>query len=155
MTQSDSARSSEVVAIGQLINKWAKEIDDNNGVGVGPMLTLDCTYSVPGQTYEGREQVVRYYEDRLASLRASPSGVPVHRHVISNLCVDFTGPDSAEASFVMVYYSQISALAGNSNADPVLIGDGDMVLRREADGVWRIARLDTEAVLVREGNVVR
>lgn len=155
MAQFDPAHAVEVMAINQLLNTWAKELDDNNGIGIGPMVVEDCAYSVPGRSYQGRAEVVKYYEDRLAELKASPAGVPIHRHVISNLCVDFTASDTAKISFVMVYYTGLSSLSGNSPADPALVGDGDMVVRREADGQWRIARLDTEAVLIRSGGQVR
>lgn len=151
----DTAQAVDVLAIYQLVNAWAKELDDNNGVGTGPMVTQHCAYSVPGSSYQGRAEVVKYYEDRLAALKASPAGVPVHRHVISNLCVDFTAGDSAKVSFLMTYYTALSSLAGGSPADPALVGNGDMIVRREADGHWRIARLDTEAALVRAGGQVR
>ncbi|MGE3691907.1 MAG: nuclear transport factor 2 family protein, partial [Novosphingobium sp.] len=105
MAKFDPAQAVDVLSIYQLINAWAKELDENNGVGVGPMVTEDCAYSVPLNSYQGRADVVKYYEDRLAGLRDSPTGVPVQRHVISNLCVDFTASDSAIVSFVMVYYT--------------------------------------------------
>lgn len=155
MTPLNPAQVADLLAIEQLINFWAKELDDNNGIGVGPMVTQDCAYSVPGSSYQGREAVVKYYHDRLAGLKASPEGVPVHRHVISNLCVDFTASDSASVSFLMTYYTALSRLSGNSPADPALVGNGDMIVRRETDGHWRIARLDTEAALVRAGGQVR
>lgn len=155
MAMFEPAQAIDLLAISQLINVWAKELDDNNGVGVGPMVTQDCAYSVPGSSYQGRAQVVKYYEDRLASLEASPTGLPVHRHVISNLCIDFMASDKANVSFVMTYYTALSSLAGSSPADPALVGDGDMIVQREADGHWRIAHLDTEAILVRAGGQVR
>ncbi len=155
MANFDPAQAVDVLMINQMINSWAKELDDNNGLGTGPMVTQDCAYSVPGNSYQGRAEVVKYYEDRLASLKASAAGVPVHRHVISNLCVYFTAGDSAIVSFVMTYYTALSSLSGGSPVDPALVGDGDMIVRREEDGHWRIARLDTEAVLVRTGGQVR
>jgi len=155
MSKLDLQQAADVVAIQQLINVWAKDLDDNNGVGVGPMVTDDCAYSVPGNSYQGRAEVVKYYEDRLEALKSSPTGVPVQRHVISNLCVDLTEADTATASFLMVYYTELSKVAGLSPVDPVLVGNGDMILRREADGHWRIDRLDTHAALVREGSQVR
>ena len=155
MAYFDPAQAVDLLAINQLLNAWAKELDVNNGVGVGPMLTEECTYSVPGSSYRGRAEVVKYYEDRLAGLRAAPTGAPVHRHVISNLCVDFMSGDSVKISFIMVYYTALSSLSDNSPADPALVGDGDMIVRREADGHWRIARLDAEAVLIRASTQVR
>ncbi len=155
MAYFDPAQAVDVLAINQLLNTWAKELDDNNGLGVGPMVTEDCAYSVPGSSYQGRAEVVKYYEDRLATLEASLNGVPIHRHVISNLCVDFTAGDTAQISFVMTYYTGLSSLSGNSAADPALVGDGDMIVCREDDGHWRIARLDTEAILIRAGGQVR
>ncbi len=155
MAYLDPNQAVDVIVINQLLNLWAKELDDNNGIGVGPMVTEDVSYNVPGKSYQGRADVVKYYEARLAGLEASPGGAPVHRHVMTNLCVDFTGPDTASLSFVMVYYTAASNLAGNSPADPALVGDGGMIVRREADGHWRIARLDTDAVLVRAGGQVR
>ena len=55
----------------------------------------------------------------------------------------------------MTYYTALSRLSGNSPADPALVGNGDMIVRRETDGHWRIARLDTEAALGRAGGQVR
>ena len=155
MAYFEPAQAMDVVTINQLLNVWAKELDDNNGLGVGPMVTQDCAYNVPGSSYQGRAEVIKYYEARLAGLEASPTGAPVHRHVISNLCVDFIDADTAKLSFAMVYYTALSSLGGNSPVDPALVGEGGMIVRREADGHWRIARLDTEAVLVRAAAQVR
>ena len=148
------AQAVDVVAIHQLLAEWAKEIDENQGVGIGPMLTDDCAYSLPVRSYQGRNAVVAYYKSRVAELSATPEGVPTQRHVLANLCVDFTGADAAQVSFVMTYYTGLSASSGNSPADPALVGDGDMVVQREADGEWRIASLDTEVVAFRAGAVV-
>lgn len=72
----------------------AKDIDENQGLGLGPLLTEDWAYSLPAKSYRGRTEVVDYYQARLAELSASPAGVPAQRHVLANLCAEFT---SAEA----------------------------------------------------------
>ncbi len=155
MPKFTAAQAIDVLAIYQLLGEWAKDIDENQGVSVGPLLTEDCAYSLPVKAYRGRAEVVDYYQARLAELSASPTGVPAQRHVLSNLCVHFTGADTARVSFVMTYFTALSAGSGNSPADPALVGDGDMIVQREADGEWRIARLDTEVVVFRYGSEVR
>ena len=155
MTHFNAERAIDTVAIQQLLAHWAKDVDEHQGVGVGPMLTEDCSYNVPARSYSGREAVVAYYEARFADLTASPTGVPGQRHILANLCIDFVHADEAKVSFVMVYFTALSANVGNSPADPALVGDGDMVVRREADGAWRIARLDTEVVVMRGNAMVR
>lgn len=155
MPKFNAVQTVDVVAIHQLLAEWAKEIDENQGVGIGPMLTDDCAYNLPVKAYKGRSEVVAYYRARVAELSATPEGVPTQRHVLANLCVDFTGADAAKVSFVMTYYTGLSTSSGNSPADPALVGDGDMIVQRESDGEWRIAGLDTEVVAFRASAVVR
>lgn len=155
MPKFSAAQAIDLMAIYQLLGEWANEIDKNQGVGVGLLLTDDCAYNLPANSYRGRTAVVDYYKARVAELAATPAGVPVQRHVLANLRVDFTGANEAKAGFVMTYYTSLSASSGNSPADPALVGDGDMIVRREADGEWRIAGLDTAVAAFRASAVVR
>jgi hypothetical protein len=155
MPKFNAAQAIELLAIYQLLGEWANEIDKNQGVGVGPLLTDDCAYNLPANSYRGRSNVVAYYKARVAELSATPQGIPVQRHVLANLRVEFTSAEEAKVGFVMTYFTGLSASCGNSPADPALVGDGDMIVRREGDGDWRIARLDTAVAAFRANAVIR
>lgn len=135
------------VAIQQLINEWGRELDANNGLGIGPLVTEDCKYTVRAVERHGRGEVEAFYAGRLAEF---PDGPPVQRHAQTNLVVDFTGPDSADIAFTLVYFTTAIVAAGASEADPCAVADVEMKVRRDRDGHWRIAAFDSAQSLVRK-----
>ena len=138
-----------VLSITQLINDWATEMDIHNGVNMADLITPDVSYTVRGTPRIGRDAVVSFYKQRLVDLGATPAGVPVHRHALSNLRVMFDGPDAAAITFGLIYFSDMVKGMGADGADPFSFADVFMDVRREADGHWRIARFDSTPVFVR------
>lgn len=149
MAKFDLEQAAAVVAIQQLINDWAHELDINNGVQMAPLLTQDCAYTVRAAPRHGPQEVVAFYGQRLAELSATPEGVPIHRHTLSNLRVDFRGPEEAAIEFSLVYFSTMGMASRTDHADPALFAEVQMDCRKESDGHWRIARFDSQPVFRR------
>jgi uncharacterized protein (TIGR02246 family) len=135
------------VAIQQLINQWGQELDVNNGLKIGDLVTEDCAYTVRGVERSGRGEVEAFYQARLGEF---PDGPPVQRHAQTNLVVEFTNPDAAAITFTLVYFTTAIVAAGASEADPCAVADVRMEVRRCADGHWRIALFDSAQSLVRK-----
>ena len=132
-----------VAAVQQLINDWARELDVNNGLHIAGLVTADCTYTVGGATRQGRAAVEQFYQERLKRLSAQPEGVPTQRHTLSNLRVSFRSADEVSITFSLVYFTTAGMASGLKHADPAAVADVRMDCRREADGHWRIARMDS------------
>jgi uncharacterized protein (TIGR02246 family) len=132
-----------VLEIQQLINEWSYELDVHNGINIASLITADCNYLVRGGMRTSREAIAQFYKERLESYAATPEGAPIHRHMLANLRVNFTGADSASIGFSLVYYSSLGMKSGTDHADPASAADVRMDVRREADGEWRIAKFDS------------
>lgn len=135
------------VAIQQLINEWGAELDVNNGLNIGDLVTEDCAYTVRGMERTSREDVKAFYKGRLAEF---PDGPPTQRHAQTNLVVKFTSTDEADIAFTLVYFTTAIVAAGASEADPCAIADVTMTCRRCEDGHWRISMFDSAQSLVRK-----
>jgi uncharacterized protein (TIGR02246 family) len=132
-----------VVAVQQLINDWGFELDIHNGANIADLVTEDCTYMGRGVPLQGRAAVAKFYKDRLEQLAATPAGVPIHRHTLSNLRVQFRNPDDVAITFSLVYYTTAGMASGTNHADPAAVADVRMDCRRDKDGEWRIAKFDS------------
>lgn len=143
MARFTAEQAQAVVEIQQLINDWGFELDLENGKNIADLVTEDCVYVVGGTPREGRASVVQFYADRLARLAATPEGVPVHRHALSNLRVSFKAAAEASITFNLIYFSTMGIAAHVEHADPASYADVRMDVRRDADGHWRIARFDS------------
>ena len=96
-----------------------------------------------------RDEVVKFYQQRLKELEATPAGVWEHRHILSNLRADFRSDDHAAIEFKLVYFMSAGATPGLDHADPAAVADVRMEVRREADGHWRISRFDSNQLFSR------
>lgn len=144
MAKFDSEQAASIAAIQQLIHEWAHELDEGNGVvAMGELLTSDVRYNVGGQWREDRAAVLAFYAERHARLAATEEGLPFHRHALHNLRTTFTGADSAEIAFGLVYWTEAGMASKRDHADPALVADVRMHVRREGDGHWRIALFDS------------
>lgn len=135
------------VAIQQLINEWGRELDVNNGLNIGALVTEECAYTVRGVERKKRAEVEAFYKGRLSEF---PDGPPIQRHVQTNLVVTFTSADEAAIAFTLVYFTTAIVAAGASEADPCAVADVKMTCRRCDDGHWRIAMFDSVQSLVRK-----
>ena len=64
MARFEAHQAADVLAIQQVINEWAAEMDVGNGLGMAPLLTQDCQYTVRGVVRNGRDEVVAFYKAR-------------------------------------------------------------------------------------------
>lgn len=135
------------IAIQQLLNEWGAELDVNNGLKIGELVTEQCDYTVRGVKRNSRAEVEAFYQGRLAEF---PDGPPVQRHVQTNLCVSFTSSDHAVVKFTLVYFTTAIVPAGASEADPCAVADVQMECRCGDDGHWRISMFDSAQSLVRK-----
>lgn len=149
MAKFDPAQTADVLEIQDLIHEWATELDINNGLQITDLLTDDCLYTVRGGQRQGGAAVAEFYRQRIADLEATPQGVPIHRHAVTNLRVTLTGSDTATTAFGMIYFSTMGMASGTNHADPALVADVSIDVRRCADGHWRIARFDSAPVFLR------
>lgn len=150
MARFTPAQVHSIVEINQLISDWAVEMDITNGTSMAELLTEDVSYTVRGVARIGRDEVKTFYEGRLAELGATPAGVPVHRHALCNLRVNFRNEDDAAITFSLIYFTEVVKGLGADCADPFSYADVQMDVRRCADGHWRIARFDSVPVFVRQ-----
>ncbi len=143
MAQFTTEQAADVLAIQQVINEWAVELDIHNGINMAALVTEDCRYHFGPTVRVGRQEIVQHYTDRLARLGATEEGVPVHRHVQANFIVHFTGKDDAAVTFSLIYFSTLGIAKGTDHADPAAVADVRMECRREADGEWLISMFDS------------
>lgn len=131
------------VAIQQLIHDWATELDIDNGAGIEHLITPDIRYTLGPNVFEGIEAVKGFYASRNARLSATPEGLPIHRHALSNLRVAFLSDTHAKITFGLIYFSTLGQATGQDHADPAAFADVRMEVRADADGDWRISFFDS------------
>lgn len=141
--------AAHVASINQVIFDWANELDRNNGLSIreADVLTNDCRYFVGGEWREGSSAVAQFYEERHVRL-AGGNGVPVMRHIISNLRVHFSANDTASASYVLLFFAALGTPPFTS-CDPSAVADVEMQCRRSSDGRWRICRFESVQIFRR------
>lgn len=143
MAKFTAQQAADALAIQQVINEWGDELDQNSGLNIlaADVLTEDCRYNVGGEWREGRAGAVQFYQDRAARLNAA-GGMPVMRHIHSNYRVTFTGEDTAEAHFLLLFFFAMGTPPFDT-CDPAALAEVRMECRREADGHWRISLFDS------------
>jgi ketosteroid isomerase-like protein len=133
-----------------LINEWATELDIHNGKHIAGLVTEDCQYFLGGNPRNGRAEIIKFYQDRTQRLSATPEGVPIHRHTLSNLRVSFGArAEDVSITFTLVYFTTAGMKSGVNHADPAAVADVRMNCRREADGEWRISMFDSNQTFKR------
>ncbi len=144
-------QAADVLAVQQAVNDWARELDLNNGTGMGPFVTEACEYHVRGVARHGRDAVVQFYNDRIREFDGSPTGVPVQRHMLSNFRVTLPAKDHAKVDFLLVYFMATGEAPIKTLALPTLVADVQMECRRDGDGEWRVAFFNSCQIFVRGG----
>ena len=150
MANFDAEQAVSWVNIQQLINDWASELDSNEGLAIGSLVTEDCVYTVRGEPRNGRAAVEEFYRMRLNEFKTAGTNPPVQRHVISNLRVAFKQSDHATAAFTLVYFVRAGATPGTDHADPMAVADVAMETRRCSEGIWRIFKFDSNQTFLRK-----
>ncbi len=149
MAKFDLEQTASWVAIQQLINDWAFELDGNNGLNIGELVAEECHYTVRAVARLSRDDVKAFYKMRLAEFADAGKEPPVQRHVQSNLRVQFKSADEASITFTLVYFTAAMIAAGADAADPTAVADVVMDVKRGDDGHWRIFLFDSVQSLVR------
>jgi hypothetical protein len=126
-------------AIQELINEWARDLDLHNGQHVGQFMADDVHYAVGATPRLGRADVEAFYRERLERLSATPEGPPTHRHMITNLCIEFRSATEASTTFSMIYFNSMYA---QTRPEAMATADVRMIIRA-TDGDWRIARFES------------
>jgi ketosteroid isomerase-like protein len=135
LTRFTIEQAAAAVEIQQLINEWALELDFHHGKNIAALVTEDCDYAVGGGR-RGRASIVEFYK----GIGETMAGQAM-RHLNSNLCVNFRSADEASIVFNLLFFT--TAGTGSTQPDPAAVADVRMDCRREADGHWRIARMDS------------
>lgn len=139
-----------VAAIKQLIYEWGDELDINDGLSMkdANVLTSNCRYFVGEQWREGLEATAQFYQERMARLKEA-GAVPVMRHIISNLKVEFTDDKAARVGFLLVFFAKAGEPPFTDYCDPLAVADVQMECREEDDGHWRISMFDSGQIFRR------
>ena len=139
-----------VIAVQQVINDWAYDLDFYGNEHVGGLITEDVSYNVAGSVKQGRAAVVGFYADRRRDLQAKfGDAQPVMRHINTNFRCKFARPDQAEVTFHLVFWT--TEVPGFNPADIIAVADVQMTIRRGSDGDWKIAHFDSTQPLKRVG----
>jgi hypothetical protein len=143
-------QAASVAAIKQVVYEWGDELDLNSGLKMteADVLTQDVRYNVGGEWREGLEAAQGFYNARWDRLQAA-GGAPVMRHLLTNLRIKFTGEDSAEVSYQLLFFAATGEPPFVGKADPLAVADVRMETRREADGHWRISLFDSGQIFQR------
>lgn len=141
-------QAASIAAIKQVIYEWGDELDMNSGVKMTEIdiLTKDVRYNVAGQWREGIEATQAFYDGRSKKLGDK---APVMRHLLTNLRIKFTGEDSAEVTYQLLFFAATGEPPFIGKADPLAVADVRMETRREADGHWRISLFDSGQIFQR------
>jgi hypothetical protein len=128
------------VEVEQMILDWSREIDFNGGRDAVQYFTEDCVAESGSITFRGHAGVKKYYDDRLAFIRANQKdGVRTTRHTCLNLHMSFPDKDRATVNFYIITFGGEGKPPVMDGTLPVTITDTRFECRRGADGNWRIA----------------
>lgn len=144
MAKFTTEQATAAVAIQQLINDWAYDLDFNDNVNVGDVITDDVVYNVGGTARKGKKEVEAFYAARREKIKGNR---PTIRHINTNFRVTFKAADQAEVFFELVFWS--TEVPGLNPADVVAVADVWMKVRVEKDGHWRIYDFDSTQPLKR------
>lgn len=143
-------QAASIAAIKQVIYEWGDELDLNNGLKMteADILTKDVRYNVGGEWREGLEATQAFYDNRWGKLKGTPDSLTM-RHLLTNLRIKFTGEDSAEVTYQLLFFAATGTPPFVGKADPLAVADVRMETRREADGHWRISLFDSGQIFQR------
>lgn len=148
MAKFSSDEALAVVAVQQLINDWAYDLDFHANLHVGNVVTDDVAYNVGGALRQGRAAVEGFYADRREKLKNSADSNPVIRHINTNFRTSFVSRDEVKVTFSLLFYS--TEVKGFNPTDVIAVADVWMTCRRGSDGDWKIAKFDSTQPLKRQ-----
>jgi len=149
MAKFSPQQAAAILAVQQVINEWASELDLNNGLSMGPLLTEDCVYTVRAIPRHGRAAVMQFYAERYAELGGTPESTPTQRHLLSNFRTSFPAEDHAVVKFQLLYFAAPGTPPIITLNLPTAVADVSMECRCGSDGEWLIARFDSAQSFIR------
>jgi len=131
-------------AIRKLMTDYTRFVDFGEAERIAELFAPDGVWDGPGVRMNGQDEVRRFFAERQTVTRRTS------RHVITNIAIELTGPDTATALSYLVNYRHDSrgAVELPVPADhPKYVGEYHDRFVRTAGG-WRFAeRLFTNAFL--------
>jgi hypothetical protein len=134
--------------IEHFVTEYWYEIDVNGGKNVQDFWFDDGHFTAgTAVDLHGATSIVEFYEERRELVAKGPGGVRTSRHVSTNTRYTFEGLDEVSLSTTIVNFSGAGRppLAGSS---PTIVGDGYMLVRRDANGKWRLKRFKAEMIFI-------
>ena len=151
MAKFDLEQAAAVAAMMQLISEWTHEVDTNGGrrIKQADLLTKDCRCKLSDQWIEGLDEIAKFYKEIYAQAEAG-EGMPVIRQLVTNFRVSFSSKTEAKVGFELLLFAKRGKVPFRDYCEPVEVADVHVDCRREADGHWRISRLDSDRIFRRD-----
>ena len=113
------------------------------------MGTKDCRCKLSDQWIEGLDEIAKFYKEIYAQAEAG-EGMPVIRQLVTNFRVSFSSKTEAKVGFELLLFAKRGKVPFRDYCEPVEVADVHVDCRREADGHWRISRLDSDRIFRRD-----
>jgi hypothetical protein len=126
--------------IHHLVAEFAAELDHNDGRTIDQAYTADGVCWMGERPLRGHAEILAFYRERIVRLATEQKGgVRTSRHVFTNVRVKLEDADHARVDFISVQYAGEGAAPIQGVLNATSVADCHMQVRREADGVWRVA----------------
>lgn len=147
MPRFTSEQGATALEIEHLINEYWAEIDLNGGKHVEDYWCEDGQLKVGTVELNGVDELIAFYVERRELVAGGPGGIRTSRHVSANLRYYPKSADEVVVIMTVINFSGAGAppLAG---ASPSILGDGKILVRRCADGEWRLKRLEVDFIFI-------
>jgi uncharacterized protein (TIGR02246 family) len=134
----------------RLVYRYAWLVDSGEAAGIADLFTEDGVWAAgDGEPMRGREGILRGFTRRQGITRRQS------RHVMTNVLIDITGPDTATGIVYLVNFrhdSKTGVAEKPAPADaPKFVGDYHLTFRR-VDGTWYFDTLDLDLAFLRRSS---
>jgi uncharacterized protein (TIGR02246 family) len=131
----------------RLVYRYAWLVDSGQAAGIADLFTVDGTWAAgAGEPMRGRDGIREGFAERQAVTRRQS------RHVMTNVLIDVTGPDTASGRVYLVNFrhdSRTGAAEKPAPADvPKYVGEYHLTFRR-VDDTWLFQTLALDLAFVR------
>lgn len=127
-----------IVSLQQSLYHYCNELD-TGATRIQDWFTPDCTFTVGGTTWHGREGVRRHYDDDAEAVkRLCEGGVKTVRHAMLNPRITVRDNGEAVVELIFLNFSAGGETPHFGKASPAVVADTSLVCRRDADGRWLI-----------------
>ena len=148
MAHSTSTADCVTCELQQFVGDFFDELD-RDGLNITKFYFEDGEFAVGGRVFAGHDAIRKFYADRLASVRADPSGqIRTARHTFVNLRVSMGDDGQASMRFINLTYTGQGPPPVKDLLGPSVISDCLMVCQRNAAQRWQIRRFAGEAIFI-------